>query len=54
VSGFKSQAQWRYFFANPRLRRYARKKAHETAGGKVVRYRRLPRRKHAVRGRRGA
>jgi hypothetical protein len=53
MSGFKSQAQWRYFFANPRLRRYARKKAHETAGGKVVRYRRLPRRKHAVKGRRG-
>lgn len=43
--GFKSKAQWRYFFANPRLRRYARKKAHKTAGGPVVRYRRLPRRK---------
>lgn len=45
--GFKSKAQWRYFFANPRLRRYARKKAHATAGGKGVRYRRLPRRKTA-------
>jgi len=43
--GFKSKAQWRYFFANPRLRRYARKKAHATAGGPVTRYRRLPKRK---------
>ncbi len=53
MSGFKSKAQWRYFFANPRLRKYARRKAHETAGGPKIRYRRLPRRKHAVRGRRG-
>lgn len=45
MSGYKSKAQWRYFFANPRLRRYARKKAHQTKGGKVVRYRRLPARK---------
>lgn len=44
-TGFKSKAQWRYFYANPRLRRYARRKAHATKGGKVVRYRRLPRRK---------
>lgn len=43
--GFKSKAQWRYFFANPKLRKYARKKAHETAGGKKIRYRRLPMRK---------
>lgn len=28
--GFKSKAQWRYFWANPKLRKYARKKAHET------------------------
>lgn len=45
--GFASKAQWRYFFANPKLRRYARKKAHATAGGPVTRYRRLPRRKGA-------
>jgi hypothetical protein len=44
---FKSKAQWRLFFANPRLRRYARDKAHATPGGKVVRYRRLPTRKSA-------
>lgn len=39
------KAQWRYFFANPKLRRYARKEAHETPGGPKVRYRRLPERK---------
>lgn len=45
-TGFKSKAQWRYFFANPRLRaRYARRKAHATKGGPVTRYRRLPARK---------
>lgn len=44
---FKSKAQWRLFFANPRLRRYAHDKAHATPGGKVVRYRRLPTRKSA-------
>lgn len=49
--GFYSKAQWRMFFANPRLRRYARKKAHETPGGKKIRYRRLPPRK-GVAGRR--
>lgn len=43
--GFKSKAQWRFFFANARLRRYAREKAHKTAGGPVVRFRRLPLRK---------
>lgn len=43
--GFVSKAQWRLFWANPRLRRYARKEAHKTPGGKIVRYRRLPRRK---------
>ena len=42
---FVSRAQWRYFFSNPRLRKYARAKAHATKGGKVVRYRRLPARK---------
>lgn len=40
--GFRSKAQWRLFFANPRLRKYARKWAHRTPGGPIVRYRRLP------------
>jgi hypothetical protein len=44
---FKSKAQWRLFFANPRLRRWAHQKAHATPGGKVIRYRRLPTRKRA-------
>jgi hypothetical protein len=44
-SGFKSKAQWRYFFANPKLRRYAKRKARATPGAKKVRYDRLPRRK---------
>ncbi|MGC4925553.1 hypothetical protein [Streptomyces sp. DT117] len=44
-TGFKSKAQWKLFWANPRLRRYARGKAHATKGGKVTRYRRLPARK---------
>jgi hypothetical protein len=47
--GFKSKAQWRLFFANPRLRRYAHKKAHATSGGPKTRYRRLPARKTARR-----
>jgi hypothetical protein len=42
--GFRSKAQWRLFFANPRLRRHAKKWARRTPGGKVVRYRRLPER----------
>lgn len=46
MSGFRSRAQWRLFWANPRLRRYARRKAHETPGGRVIRYRRLPARLH--------
>ena len=45
--GFVSRAQWRLFFANKRLRRYAHKEAHKTPGGPVVRYRRLPARLHA-------
>jgi hypothetical protein len=53
MSGFKSRAQWRLFFANPKLRRWAKKKAHETPGGPKVRYRRLPYRKCAP-GRRSA
>lgn len=44
--GFVSKAQWRYFFANKRLRAlYAHKEAHKTPGGPVVRFRRLPGRK---------
>lgn len=48
---FKSKAQLRLFFANPRLRRYAKAKAHATGLrhelGKVsaARYRALPERK---------
>lgn len=41
--GFKSKAQWRWAWATHKP--WARKKAHETKGGKVTRYRRLPRRK---------
>ncbi|GHJ04806.1 hypothetical protein TPA0906_66710 [Streptomyces olivaceus] len=48
-TGFKSRAQWKLFFANPRLRRYARAKAHATKGGPVTRYRRLPARKRTRR-----
>lgn len=50
-SGFKSKAQWRFFFSrgerDPRWARWAHEKAHATAGGPVVRYRRLPPRKRA-------
>ncbi|MCZ4510417.1 hypothetical protein O3Q52_19935 [Streptomyces sp. ActVer] len=48
-TGYRSRAQWRYFFANPRLRRYARAKSHATKGGPIVRYRRLPARRGARR-----
>ena len=43
--GFSSKAQWRWAFATKQP--WARKKAHETKGGKKVRYRRLPKRKKA-------
>jgi hypothetical protein len=44
--GFVSKAQWRFFFANPKLRAtFAHKEAHKTTGGPVVRFRRLPLRK---------
>jgi hypothetical protein len=46
--GFKSKAQWRWAFANKM--RWARGKARKTAGGKIVRYRRLPWRKSAKKG----
>lgn len=50
---FKSKAQARFFFANPRLRKYARRKAHATgmrseitkALGYSPAFRALPRRK---------
>jgi hypothetical protein len=49
--GFKSKAQWRFFFAkgrtNPKFRKWAHEKAHATAGGPKIRYRRLPGRKGA-------
>jgi hypothetical protein len=46
--GFTSKAQWRLFFVNPRLRKYAKRNAHQTMslrGGKKVAYRSLPYRK---------
>lgn len=51
--GFVSRAQARYFFANPRLRKYARKEAHKAGMhssitkrlGYSPAYRRLPARK---------
>jgi hypothetical protein len=51
TKGFKSRAQWRFFFAkgrtDPRFRKWAHEKAHATKGGPRVRYRRLPARKGA-------
>jgi hypothetical protein len=41
---FKSKKQWRWAFANKKS--FAHRWAHETAGGKGVRYRRLPASKH--------
>jgi hypothetical protein len=50
-TGFKSKAQWRYFFfkakRDPRFRKWAHEKAHATPGGKKIRYKRLPERKGA-------
>ena len=55
---FASKAQQKLFFANPKLRKYAKAKAHATgeshllgAASKAA-YKRLPARKHAVKGRR--
>lgn len=47
---FKSKAQWRLFFANPKLRKWAKGKAHATGGHSAITkklgyspaYRRLP------------
>lgn len=43
---FKSRAQWRWAFATHQT--FARRWAHKTAGGPVVRFRRLPGRKTAA------
>jgi len=43
--GFKSKKQWRWAWATGQP--WARKKSHETAGGPIVRYRRLPASKHS-------
>lgn len=43
--GFKSKKQWRWAWATKQP--WARKKSHETKGGKIVRYRRLPESKHS-------
>lgn len=42
--GFVSKAQWRLFYANPRLRKHARKIAHRNIrrGGRKTAYRALP------------
>lgn len=42
---FASKKQWRWAFATRQP--WARKHAHETPGGKKVRYQRLPTRKRA-------
>lgn len=46
-TGFKSKKQWRWAFANKK--RFARRMAHRTKGGKKTRYRRLPWSKHSKR-----
>lgn len=47
--GFTSRAQWRMFFANPHLRKWAKKEAHKVIAerGKVTGFRSLPVRKGA-------
>lgn len=48
--GFVSKAQWRFFFANKRLRKYAKKEAHKAwarGGGPKVAFHKLPARKSA-------
>ena len=40
MAGFKSKKQWAWAFATHQP--WARKWAHQTKGGKKVRYRRLP------------
>lgn len=43
-AGFVSKKQWRYFWANPKLRTLAHKEAHKVIDrrGKVTGYRSLP------------
>jgi hypothetical protein len=36
---YASRKQWRYFFANPKLRRYAIGKAHATGGHSAITHR---------------
>lgn len=43
--GFKSKKQWRWAFASKQP--WADQKAHRTAGGPRVRYKRLPESKHS-------
>lgn len=43
--GFKSKIQWRWAFASKQP--WAHEKAHKTAGGPKIRYRRLPHSKHS-------
>lgn len=43
--GFHSKAQWRYFFVNPKLKKWSHLVAHKTQahrGGKKIAYRSLP------------
>ena len=57
--GFVSKAQMRLFFARPELRKYAHKEAHKAGMHSAITkklgyspaYKKLPRRKHAVKGR---
>lgn len=61
AKAFKSKAQARLFFANPKLRRYAKSKAHATGMhskitkrlGKSPAYAKLPARKSVKRKARG-
>lgn len=41
----RSKSQWKYLFATHKS--FAHRWAHQTPGGKVIRYRRLPTRKTA-------
>lgn len=50
---FKSQAQWRMFFADPKLRKYAIGKAHATGPEHGVGYHSIPKRKGVKRKARG-
>ena len=45
AKGFVSRSQWRKFWADPKLRPFADKKAHASKGGPITRYRVLPEKK---------